>query len=413
MIFPSEAMVLSSFARDFDAFALVTENQQVVFAQAERAHETGLLLAGIETAQKYLKLSPNDVVLLHDPFMGGAGDDRMTFVTFWKTGNAGFYAAITASHPSWAKIKLPLAPVRLDGQLNEDVLKALEESRTQILALIQGLENHQKILAREAVQKFFGPTALKANLSLQKKYLDHFFDELPHGNASLELQATGKPLTRLRVQSEGKHLSFDFTGTAPAGEWRLPMMAASGVIWQTVFETLGVLTPICTESLSRLELSLPQGCWLNAPTAGGAREMAKAAEWLRHILKSALIKWHKELAKTVSPQVDSQANYSFSGSASFALGLRPSGALFDLGRQQNISIEALEKKHPVLFSKVQKTLFDNKEGLALELTLLKSAQFTLWPGTSEVHAAADQALKSGQAHEVAAGTSIKIESQGN
>lgn len=412
MIFPAEAMVLSSFARDFDAFALVTENQQVLFAQAERAHETGLLLAGIETAQKYLKLTPNDVVLLHDPFMGGAGDDRMTFVTFWKTGGAGFYAAITASHPSWAKIKLPLAPVRLDGQLNEDVLKALEESRPQILALIKNLETHQKIFAKDAVQKFFAPSAIKSHLGLQKKYLDHFFDELPHGNASVESHAAGKPLTRLRVQSEGKHLSFDFTGTAPAGDWRLPMMAASGVIWQTVFETLGVLTPICTESLSRLELSLPQGCWLNAPTAGGAREMDKAAEWLRHILKSALIKWHKELAKTVSPQVDSQANYSFGGLASFAIGLRPSGALFDLGHQQGISIETLEKKHPVLFSKVQKTTADSKEGLALEITFLKAAQVTVIPGTSGIQTEADgKNLKLGQAHEIAAGTPLKIQSE--
>ena len=280
--------------------ALFTEGAELV-AQAEHVpvHLGSMLRAVGPTLKVTGPLDPGDVVIVNDPYVGGAHLPDITLIAPVFIGARRIaYVATRAHHSDVGGMEpgsmpgrsteifqegIIIPPVRLyrAGMLQGDVLAMVlanvrtpEERRGDLNAQLAALRIGERRMGELAER--FGADGLEEGMAAILDYTERRMRarmaELPKGVWRTEdcLDSDGSSEApvwiRLRIEITGEAILFDFTGTSP--QVRGNVNAVAPMCWSSVFYSLKLLTdaslPPNAGVLRPVRVHIPKGSFLDA-----------------------------------------------------------------------------------------------------------------------------------------------------
>lgn len=258
---------------------------------------------------------PGDVMVLNDPFAGGAHLPDVTFIApvFVDTVLTGFvanrahHADIGGKEPGSLAgdateiyqegVRIPPVKLWKAGALDEDLLALLlanvrtpEERwgdlRAQHASCVVGIQRMESLCKRIGSVERLG-AGMAAVLDYSEKRMRHRLAELPDGVACFEDQldddgVNGQPIRiRACVEIRGDRVLVDFAGTAP--QVRGPINAVWAVTTSATYYAVRAMTdpeiPPNTGCYRPIEINAPEASIVNAslpaPVVGGNLETSQ------------------------------------------------------------------------------------------------------------------------------------------
>jgi N-methylhydantoinase B len=284
-----------------DASCAIFDTNAQLVAQAEHVpiHLGSMLKAVGPTIDAVGRLDPGDVVIVNDPFVGGAHLPDITLVAPVHAGDALIgYVATRAHHSDVGGMEpgsmpgksgeiyqegLVIPPVRLyrRGQLQGDVLELIlanvrtaTERRGDLNAQLAALRVGERRLG-ELVQRYGARVLAQgfgAILDYAERRMRKRISELPPGTYFAEdcLDDDGSSdepvVIKLRVEVAGDSLTLDFAGSSP--QRRGNINAVAPMTHSAVFFAVKVLTdaglPANAGILRPVTILIPPGSFLDA-----------------------------------------------------------------------------------------------------------------------------------------------------
>jgi len=284
-----------------DASCAIFDAHGLLVAQAEHVpiHLGSMLKAVAPTIAAVGTLQPGDVVIVNDPFVGGAHLPDITLIAavHWQEQLIG-YVATRAHHSDVGGMEpgsmpgrsteiyqegIVIPPIRLyvRGQLQTDVLRLIvanvrtaTERRGDLNAQLAAIRIGERRLG-ELVQRY-GVRALAegfdAILDYAERRMRNRIAQLPGGTycAQDRLDDDGSSdepvLVKLRVEVTPNKLMLDFAGSSP--QRRGNINAVAPMTHSAVFFAVKILTdatiPANAGILRPVEIRIPQGSFLDA-----------------------------------------------------------------------------------------------------------------------------------------------------
>lgn len=280
--------------------ALFTAKAELV-AQAEHVpvHLGSMLRAVGPTLEVTGHLNEGDVVIVNDPYVGGAHLPDITLIApAFMNGERVAYVASRAHHSDVGGMEpgsmpgrsteifqegLIIPPVKLyrGGELQADIMNMVlanvrtpDERRGDLNAQLAALRIGQRRLSELAER--FGADVLVGGLDEIINYTERRMRvrlaELPtgvwHAEDCLDSDGSGDDPVwiRLRIEKTDEGLSFDFTGTSP--RVRGNVNAVAPMSWSAIFYCLKLLTdaslPPNAGVLRPVTVNIPKGSFLDA-----------------------------------------------------------------------------------------------------------------------------------------------------
>jgi len=267
--------------------------------------------AAIRSASSF---APGDVVVLNDPYAGGAHLPDITFVApvfiedrlIAFVANRAHHADVGGKEPGSLagdtveiyQEGLRIPPVRLweRGVLRDDLLQLIlanvrtpderwGDLRAQKAACATGIDRMHALCLREGESML--TDAMAAVLDYSERRMRHQITQLPQGEASFEDAldddgiSEGTIPIRVRVKIEDDRIEVDFSGTS--GQVRGPVNAVFAVTASATYYAVRAFTdpeiPPNSGCYRPIEITAPQGSLVNAclpaPVVGGNLETSQ------------------------------------------------------------------------------------------------------------------------------------------
>jgi N-methylhydantoinase B len=325
-----EHSFLEAMLSSFDSAAIVLSNGETLALKYETLADIGTAPMAAQTVIKYFKLQMGDVILLNDPYSGGSTLSMMSLVTpicknqknlqdLYLVLRFGFKSKFVISESLDEEgLRIPPTPIVMGGKIQEPILEALiahpdapEGFKPKLLAQIDLLK--KRIAAFNTLIKnrpnLFTNIQIKDYLKESSSHFEKIISEVAHGEARSEVKLidAGNESTslKLRLSISAGQIDFDFSGTGATKKMGLTDAATFGACVGAVMAFLQ--TPIRLNSgvFSRLNVTTPLGCFLNAkyptPTFRGMNEGLQivASTALQSLM--GLQKKRKTAASSLSP----------------------------------------------------------------------------------------------------------------
>lgn len=255
-------------------------------------------------------IEPGDVIVLNDPFLGGAHLPDITFVTpiFAHETVVGFAAnrahhadiggmrpgSIAADSAEIYQEGLRLPPIKLwrAGELDRDLLAVIlsntrtprereADLRAQFAANERGRQRVLELLSVGAQHAAPLQTQFVELLDYSERRMRYELQKIPAGTYTAEETLDDGSQIRVRVTVSDGNVIVDFTGTAPQIE--RPLNAVFAVTASAVYYTLRALTdpeiPPNAGCYRPIQIVAPEGTLVNArppaPVVGGNLEVSQ------------------------------------------------------------------------------------------------------------------------------------------
>ncbi len=288
--------LISEFLAPFTSGALVNQEQQILGLKYESIPEIGTFGPLVQNVSRYFNLEPGDYVMTNDPYSGGTLLTVFSLVTCFKVGDQKFYfVGRTRFRPFLAiskklddeGVRVPPTPVAHLGKLNEPLIEAISSHPLAPRGLKAGLEN--LICKMECQIQTLQTWAQSSPATLSKSLQKALFQEtkanllkklsdLPHGDLTRDVQFEGGEQIRMRLEIKTTEVQIDFAGTSNSQRIFLTDMATFGACLGALLAFLREETYLNDGVLSIINVTTPQGCFLNAkypaPFFDGAAEAA-------------------------------------------------------------------------------------------------------------------------------------------
>lgn len=268
--------------------ALLTLEGDVLAVRGKNPVTYGTLSTAALTTNKYLRLQEGDIVILNDPYSGGALLGEMTFVMalsedlIW-----------TCRRPMEAKVKLsqsveeegiriPPTPVLQKGQLNDVIVNAIQSHpacpphfKEWLVRQCDNLTAHAQKLIQAIELAGFTITSelIEDYLDLSKNAAWQRINERSSGETRVDVVLDSGELLRVSMDIHDGKILLDFSGTSAGKTVSLTESATFGVCFYTLAKYYGFENIANSGSFSILQLTKPTGCWLvgkyPAPTYKG------------------------------------------------------------------------------------------------------------------------------------------------
>jgi len=300
--------------RDCSCAVFDATGQMVAQAETIPVHLGAMPASVAEAIRRFSDLSAGDIVVVNDPYAGGAHLPDITFVAPAYVGedlvgyvaNRAHHADVGGKEPGSLagdtreifQEGLRVPPVRLwrSGEVDEDLLALIlanvrtpaerrGDLRAQLAACQTGTERFGELVARyggDAVRD-----GMQAILDYSERRMQAEIDRLPDGSASFEdlldddgVSEAPVPI-RATVAIEGSRVRVDFDGSSP--QVTGPVNAVLSVTTSAVYYAIRVLTdpeiPPNAGCYRPIEVVAPEGSIVNArppaPVVGGNLETSQ------------------------------------------------------------------------------------------------------------------------------------------
>ncbi len=308
-------LVLTAFSPNIkerrDCSCALFDEQGQLIAQSESipVHLGALPFSVTEAVRLFSNtVEPGDVIVLNDPFMGGAHLPDITFVTpiFAQDILVGF-AANRAHHADIGGMRpgsiaadateiyqegLRIPPIKLwrAGVLDQELLTLIlsntrtpreraADLRAQFAANARGCQRVLELLAERTLQELRAGFAELLNYS--ERRMRHELQKLPLGAYEAEDYLDAGYRIAARITVSDSNVIIDFSGTSPQIEQ--PLNAVFAVTASAVYYTLRGLTdpeiPPNAGCYRPIQISAPAGTIVNAqppaPVVGGNLEVSQ------------------------------------------------------------------------------------------------------------------------------------------
>lgn len=385
--------------RDCSSALFDARGQMVAQAESIPVH-LGAMPYSVEAAIRSVhSFAPGDVIVLNDPYAGGAHLPDVTFVApvfvedqlIAFAANRAHHADVGGKEPGSLagdtveiyQEGLRIPPVRLwkNGELQEDLLQMILSNvrtpderwgdlRAQKAGCVIGIDRMRALCDREGASVL--TDAMEAILDYSERRMRHQIAQLPQGEACFEDTldddgvSEGRIPIRVCVSIDGDRIGVDFTGTA--AQARGPVNAVFAVTASATYYAIRAFAdpdiPPNSGCYRPIEVTAPEGTVVNAclpaPVVGGNLETSQR---IVDVLLGALGRLFPE--RSIAACQGSMNNLAIGGidprtNAPFTLyetmaggfGARPTkdgidGIHSHMTNTLNTPIEALETSYPL------------------------------------------------------------------
>ncbi len=371
-------MALSETMKPFDSAALINSDGQILGMKYESLPDIGTFGPLVETVRKYFPLKEGEAVLTNDPYNGGILLNVMNLVTAIKVDDQTFYLAVrTRFKPHLAVatklddegLRIPPTPVAVDYKLNETILSAMSAHPLAPAGLGQRVTQKLSEVWRqtELLKKWCQSNPSLLSKNNQKVLLEETHSrvqrklaDLPHGDHRMDLQFDTGEVIRLHTEVKTDEIHFDFAGTSNSKRLFLTDLTTFGTCMGAFLSFLGEDFLLNQGVFSFLNVTTPQGCFLNAkypcPTFEG---IAEASTLLATAVVQSLSSIASSRAMGLNGTVPTILSYEFSNQKVFFDALPGGTGATDQGngidgyffwnlRKLQTSVEEIERLYPLL-----------------------------------------------------------------
>lgn len=362
----------------FESAALLNSDGHVLGMKYETLPDIGTFNPFIQTVRKYFEMKEGDVVISNDPYSGGTILSVMSLATGFQIGDQTFYLAVrTRFKPRLARaskleeegIRVPPTPIASGRKVNDAILQAISCHPQAPQGLPERIDLkiakmwRQIDLLKAWTQKnsaCFQKNYQKALLQETKERIQRKLSDLPHGDHRLDLQFETGELIRLHTELKSDEVHFDFAGTSNSKRLYLTDTATYGTCLGAFLSFLGEDFLLNEGFFSLMNVTTPQGCFLNAKFPSPVFEgMAEASSLLASAVIQSLSSITSSRGIGLNGAIPTILSFDFASGKSYFDAL-PGGAgaapdrngldgsyLWSLRRLQP-SIEEIERLYPVL-----------------------------------------------------------------
>lgn len=429
--------LVSEFLQPFSSAALINGESEILGLKYESLPEVGTFAPLIQTIGQYFKPLPGDFILTNDPYAGGTLLSVFSLVTRFQIQDQTFYfAARTRFKPRLTLgkkldeegVRIPPTPVYSHGTLNEPLIQAISghplapaEIKERISELIRMMEiqisslqewtkTNSRVLSKSTEKEFLAETQTR----LIKKIGD-----LPRGDRTLEISFESGETVRVRCEIKSQEVSFEFAGTGTSQRLFLTSMATFGTCLGALLSFLNEPMIVNQGVFSIINVTTPQGCFLNArypaPFFEGANEAANMIastvyQGLSQITSSQPAGMNATIPSVISLEFSPEKIYF--DSLAGGTGATPDSHgidgyyLWDLSHLQ-MSIEEIERRYPILIrqSGIRQTSggkgrYTGGNGILREIEVLADCSLKWLLGQRGTHIKGFKAAHSGQTGEL-------------
>lgn len=285
-------------------FILANKQGRVLWRSTGVNAAAGLLPLATENAFRYFPLQTGDQILLKDPASGGAGDEGFVVVTALDPNSELAALATWVPCPGTDGFKAPPLPIRLGGGLNDQILAALPPAAVEALRprLDEAFGYARRLLAMPSSLRPSGKE-LEGFRSQSRKKAKALLGEMPWGEFRSEIALRSGEALRLRISVEEDGLHCDFSGSSPAKEFALPIVATTGFVRSALADFFG-WSPFSEAGLEGLiDIRVPTDCCLNDAVRGSGALSSRGGPLLT-LLQSALSKMPGQTQQGLSNSCD-------------------------------------------------------------------------------------------------------------
>lgn len=266
----------------FEAAALITGDGQILGMKYVTVSDIGNFGPFSQITRQYFKILPGDVVLTNDPYSGGTNLSTMSLITPFQIADQVFYLATRVRFiPRLAHarrledegIRIPPTPIAAGRKINEAILSAIGShplAPPDFAVRIE--ENLNKIWRQIDLLKTWAqknPSTLskssqKALLQETQDRIKRKLNDLPHGDHRIDLQFETGEIIRMRTEIQADEVHFDFAGTSTSKRLFLTNTATYGSCMAALLTFLNEEFLLNEGIYSIVNVTTPQGCFLNA-----------------------------------------------------------------------------------------------------------------------------------------------------
>ncbi len=287
---------LNEFHNFGDAGGLVTLDGEILSLRYETLADIGTLSATATTVAKYFPLKDGDAVILNDPYSGGSLLSTISIVTplileptpiFWVV-RTGFKPRLSlAEKLDEEGLRIPPTPLVQGRTINSAILSAIsghplcpvgfETRLQQTLPLMWArIDNIRALISKN--KDIFSKANLKFYQKLTNDWLVATLQDLPHGDAKVELPLDTGEVIRLHAEIMEGQINLDFSGTSASKRVCLTEVATFGCCIGALSAFLQKDFPMNSGIFSYVNVVTPLGSMLNSkypsPTFKGMTEGA-------------------------------------------------------------------------------------------------------------------------------------------
>ena len=312
MIAPSILNRLHLLFRGKSSAAIFDPQGQLVFSQADRPEDFGVLIASTQTMTKYFQLKPLDLAFMNDPYSGGSHlhhyfvtcafslkSGRSQAACFHFTKKLSFKPRLCdSSHIDEEGLRVPPTPIGSLNSLDLEILKAIGSHPKAPAKFAEVISNELSQLTNEvrSLSQIFEDFLQSPIQTFSKNFyqevklgVENLFDDLPDSSTEVLRPVGLNSAVHLKLHSNSKNLTFDFTGTEKSDEIGMTDAACLGVCVSTFLKWQKQPMVATQALLDRIILVAPKKSFVNvAHPQATYLGMTDGVAYLQHCLLHAL-----------------------------------------------------------------------------------------------------------------------------
>lgn len=370
--------VISDTVKPFESAALVNSEGQVLGMKYESLPDIGTFAPLVQTVCKYFPLKEGDIVLTNDPYSGGTLLSAMNLVTAIQVADQTFYLAVrTRFKPHLAHatkledegLRIPPTPLATGFQINEAILSAIsshpqapEGLAPRLVEKVGQMRRQIDLLKKwhKANPQMLSKNNQKTLLQETRARIQKRLNEMPHGDHRMDLNFETGEVIRLHTEIKAEEIHFDFAGTSNSKRLFLTNLATFGTCLGAFLSFLREDFLINEGLFSFINVTTPQGCFLNARYPAPAFEgLAEGSTLLASAVVQSLSAIGSSQSLGMNGSVPTVLSFEFAPNRIYfdpmagGTGATPESngldayIFWNLSRLQT-SIEEIERRYPVL-----------------------------------------------------------------
>lgn len=367
--------------------ALLTTEGDVLFCRSDLAFEVAGFKAVAETALKYVRLQPGEILVTNDPYSGGNFLSRYTYIMPVRAASSSQPGLVlclrrnfSATLPLCDKVdeeglRIPPTPVFQNQQIVSPILEAMSGHplcpagfKTWVSQCIEDLQKYFQRwrLLEKDLQGSLSPAEVKNYLKFSQKFAMEKILEQAQGEARSEVRLDSGETLKLHLELQDGMIKADFGGTTSGVKTFLPDFATLGACFEAASEFYGLGDFRNSGTLSLIQVSKPLGCFLNA------KYPASTYRGFQEGVAAVKIAMHLALHSIVKNAGNFQSPHHLCFEMSFASGSRWLSQWSARKCCESVSIQRLETQFPVQFISLQKDF--ETHTMTVELKTLEACQ---------------------------------------
>ncbi|MCB0407822.1 MAG: hydantoinase B/oxoprolinase family protein [Bdellovibrionales bacterium] len=275
---------------EFYSGALIDSDGQALALKCQTLTDIGTFPSAALISDKYMNINDGDVILLNDPYSGGATLSTMTLIMAVEISYGPRKADSTklllcnrvAFKPRLRStstieeegIRIPPSPIYINGELNKEFFDILESHPQcpKYFKTYMTLAIEKMCRAHQNLKTSFAKTGIKLNKKLIAEFHKTSYErarkaisDITIGEAQIELSLREQQeKIALCIEVFDDKATFDFTNTTASKTLHLTDTATLGACAGALYSCLNASIPMNAGTLKTIDVVAPQGSIVNA-----------------------------------------------------------------------------------------------------------------------------------------------------